>query len=249
MSSKIDLYRSALRECPDWPGYLCANSHLPGPRGNLELAEAVFQEASREMILSLIARDSTEVEENSPQVFGVFCGVFGLGRLLAGGELDWMPKLREYASDRRWRVREAVAWALQKYGAADMPGLLAQMRPWAAGTFLEQRAVAVALCEPSLLNDPAAVREVLQILDGITVSLSRAVERKTDDFRALRQTLGYGWSVAAVASWADGKAFLERWFECADPDVRWLMRENLKKKRLERADSDWVQKWRIDLDR
>ena len=33
-------HRAALAELGDWSGYLAANSHLPGPRGNLELAAA-----------------------------------------------------------------------------------------------------------------------------------------------------------------------------------------------------------------
>jgi len=118
------------------------------------------------------------------------------------------------------------------------------MRLWAEGTPLEQRAVTAGLCEPSLLCEPAAVQAVLELLDLITESVSRRKERKSDDFRALRQTLGYGWSVAAAADMAQGEAAMERWFASPDPDVRWLMRENLKKKRLERADPAWVEKWK-----
>lgn len=243
MTSRVDQYRSALRECADWPDYLRANSHLPGPRGNLELAEAVYQEGSRELFKSLIAGDSPHTAENTPGVFAVFCGILGLGRLLAEGDLDWLQTLRAYANDPRWRVREAVAMALQKFGGADLGALLAQMRLWAEGTPLEQRAVVAALCEPSLLFNPAAVQAVLEILDRITDLLSRSQERKNDDFRALRQTLGYGWSVTAAADMAQGEAAMERWFASPDPDVRWLMRENLKKKRLERADPAWVEKW------
>lgn len=31
------------------------------------------------------------------------------------------------------------------------------------------------------------------------------------------------------------------WFDTEDPDVRWIMRENLKKKRLEPMDTEWVE--------
>jgi len=244
MTAKVDQYRSELRECGDWPGFLRDNSNLPGPRGNLELAEAVYQEGSRELFIKLIAADSPQTAENTPEAFAVFCGILGLGRLLVEGELSWLQTLRAYANDGRWRVREGVAMALQKYGGADMDGLLSQMRLWAEGTPLEQRAATAALCEPALLREPAAVQAVLEILDRITESVSRSRERKGDDFRALRQTLGYGWSVAAAADMAQGEAAMERWFASPDPDVRWLMRENLKKKRLERADPAWVEKWK-----
>lgn len=244
MTAKVDQYRKELRDCADWPAYLKANSHLPGPRGNLELAEAVYLEGSRDLFTSLIADDSPEILENTPGVFAVFCGILGLGRLLGEGELKWLPTLRAYANDPRWRVREAVAMALQKFGGADLNGLLAQMREWAEGSLLEQRAVVAALCEPALLFNPAVVKAVLEILDRITEALSRAQERKGDDLRALRQTLGYGWSVVAAADMAQGKAAMERWFASPDPYVRWVMRENLKKKRLERADTVWVEKWK-----
>jgi hypothetical protein len=42
--------------------------------------------------------------------------------------------------------------------------------------------------------------------------------------------------VAVAALPADGFARLEHWAASGDPDVRWLVRENLKKARLARAD-------------
>lgn len=244
MTSKIELYRSQLRECRDWREFLRANSGLPGPRGNLELAEAVYQEGSRERFLGLIAEDSAQVNENTPEVYAVFCGIVGLGRLLAEGEQNWLTLLQTYAADSRWRIREAVAIALQKYGAADIQTLMGVMRVWSQGSFLVQRAVVAALCEPALLTDAAVVRDVLAILDAITAAMSAASQRKSDDFRVLRQALAYGWSVAAAANIVDGKAAMERWLYSEDPDVCWVMRENLKKKRLERADPLWVARWR-----
>ena len=50
-----------------------------------------------------------------------------------------LQTLRTLASDPRWRIREAVAMALQRWGDADMAGLLAAMADWAAGNPLEQR--------------------------------------------------------------------------------------------------------------
>ena len=42
--------------------------------------------------------------------------------------------------------------ALQRLGDVDMAQLLAEMRDWAEGTPLEQRAAAAAICEPRLLG-------------------------------------------------------------------------------------------------
>jgi hypothetical protein len=33
----------------------------------------------------------------------------------------------------------------------------------------------------------------------------------------------------------------EKWLADPDKDVRWIMRENLKKNRLVRMDADWVE--------
>jgi hypothetical protein len=60
--------------------------------------------------------------------------------------------------------------------------------------------------------------------------------------RVLRQALGYCWSVAVAALPADGFARLERWAAGDDPDVRWLVRENLRKSRMRRADPErWAR--------
>jgi hypothetical protein len=45
----------------------------------------------------------------------------------------------------------------------------------------------------------------------------------------------------------EGKRLMEKWFCSDDGDVLWIMKENLKKKRLERMDGEWVQRWRSRL--
>ena len=85
--------------------------------------------------------------------FLAFCGVVGLGRLLAEGDADALGELRTHAGDPRWRVREAVAMALQRWGGATST-LAAAMADWAHGSWLERRAAAAALCEPVLLTEP-----------------------------------------------------------------------------------------------
>ena len=130
--------------------------------------------------------------------------------------------------------------ALQRWGDADMAALLAEMTEWAAGNPLEQRAAAAALCEPRLLQEPEHAAAVLRILDEITASIPQITDRKTDAFKTLRQGLGYCWSVAVAALPDVGKPLMERWLVSPDPDIRWIMRENLKKNRLVRMDAAWV---------
>ena len=115
-----------------------------------------------------------------------------------------------------------------------MPALIVQMTSWAAGNYTEQRAAAAALCEPRLLADPGHASAVLQLLDVITANLAAvpAADRKSESFRILRQALGYCWSVAVAACPEAGLPVLQRWLAHPDLDVRWIMRENLRKKRL-----------------
>ncbi len=133
--------------------------------------------------------------------------------------------------------------ALQRWGDVDMDALLQEMETWCTGTPLEQRAAAAALCEPRLLREECHAVRVLQILDRITASIQGRQERKSDEFKALRKGLGYCWSVAVAALPEKGKPAMERWFSSDDPDVRWIMRENLKKDRLVRMDLQWTGNW------
>jgi hypothetical protein len=244
--TKAEEYRAKLRALDYWDSYLLAESGLPGPRGNLELAQVVADEGNAALFQHYIAYTPEQAPVNSPYEFLAFCGIVGLGRLLAEGDRTLLEPLRQHASDPRWRIREAVAMALQRLGDVDMDSLIVEMEAWAEGTFLEQRAAAAALCEPRLLGQPAHTRAVLRILDGITVSIMQAEDRRSPDFSALRKGLGYCWSVAVVALPGEGKALMEKWLLNPDRDVRWIMSENLKKARLERMDAVWVQEWRAN---
>ena len=133
--------------------------------------------------------------------------------------------------------------ALQRLGDVSVDQVIEAMQAWSQGSPLEQRAAAAALCEPRLLGEAEHAWAVLQMLDGITATLEQATNRRSDDFLALRKGLGYCWSVAVVALPDEGKALMERWLVTADKDIRWIMQENLKKKRLARMDSAWVKKW------
>ena len=240
---KTENYRQQLRTLRNWDQFLMKESGLPGPRANLELVQAVADEGTPDLFQRYLTYTPDRAATNSPEVFLTVCGVVGLGRLLAEGDGDQRAVLRACANDPRWRVREAVAMALQRWGDADMPALLQAMGDWAKGTLLERRAAAAAVCEPRLLNEPKHIRRVLKLLDTITASIVRETDRKIEDFKTLRQALGYCWSVAVVALPIAGKPAMEKWLVNSDPDVAWIMRENLKKNRLQRMDAKWVKEW------
>jgi len=237
---KVDAYREQLRTMDDWDAFLTQESRLPGPRANLELAYAVAWEGSEERLLRYAGLDCGAAPANTPAEFLAVCGVMGTGYLMARGEAAHLSMLRASASDPRWRIREAVALGLQEYGRTAMESLLEAMEGWSTGAPLERRAAVAALCEPGLLIDPDHAEQVLDIMDEITASVLDERERRSEEFRVLRKGLAYGWSVVVAAQPAMGKPRMERWIGSEDADIRWIMKQNLGKKRLVRMDEGWV---------
>jgi hypothetical protein len=240
--TKQEAYRKKLLSLEDWDAYLLTESRLPGPRANLELAQSVADEGDAARFDRYLSYGPVEAPVNSPEEFLPVCATIGLGRLIAEGHQGHLERLRLCASDPRWRVREAVAMGLQRWGEVDMDQLIAAMWDWSRGAPLEQRAVAAGLCEPKLLAKPQHAAAVLQILDQITASIEQVEDRRSPDFKTLRKGLGYCWSVAVVALPEDGKPLMEKWLRSSDKDICWMMKSNLKKNRLVRMDAEWVEK-------
>jgi 3-methyladenine DNA glycosylase AlkC len=232
-------HAAALEAMPtsQWTAYLTEHSGLPGPRANLELLDVVGDLAPPELLLAW-ADDADE--------YLATCGVAGLGRLVRSLDDPAAARLRAAADDVRWRVREGVAFALQRIGDRD-PGLLrAVLVAWSDGGPLVLRAAAAGVCEPRLLDDPATVAAALDVLDTATAALEAldASRRRDPDVRTLRKGLAYCWSVAVAADPSTGLPRFERWARDPDPDVRWLVRQNLTKNRLTRADPAAVERLR-----
>jgi hypothetical protein len=233
MTKRSD-YIQHLKDLPDWDGYLIQESGLPGPRANLELIQAVADIGSEELFLRYLQWTPDRVDTNSPPVILAVSGAVGLGRLLVEGQLKYFTTLRSLASDPRWRVREGVAMALQRYGMHDMERLLVEMELWSIGNPYEQRAVVAGLCEPVLLKNKEHARRVIDLLGQITDRTAAVVDRRSDGFVALRKALAYGWSVAVAAEPEYGFPILQALLECLDKDIVWIGRENMKKNRLKK---------------
>jgi len=238
--NKIEEYKEILSKLSDWEPYLIAESGLPGPRGNIELAQAVALLGTEEYFLDLL-NTPEKAPANTPEEFLNFCGTLGIGELLKQGKKEYLETLRTLASDTRWRTREAVAMALQNYGGEHFENLINEMEKWAEGNNYEKRAAAAALCEPKLLKEEKYASAVLGLLNRITESICESQNRKEDSYIALKKGMAYCWSVAAAGNPTEGKQWIEKWAVHPDKDIHWIIKENLKKKRLERMDRIWAE--------
>lgn len=226
-------WAAALETVPpaDLGTFLLEHSGLPGPRANLTLVDAVARTLPDATLLDLARR---------PEEYLRLCGTTGLGRLLTAPSpgADVLTMLRDHAVDDSWRVREGVAMALQLAGGADRSVLRTVVADWVQDPHpLVRRAAVAAICEPRLLSDASTRRAALDTCRTATDSVRDAshTRRSDPDLRTLRQALGYAWSVAVAASPVDGLAEIEALRSTDDPDVAWILRNNLAKSRLRRV--------------
>jgi len=226
--------------------FITKHSNLPGPRGNLELAFA-FSDVITESLeknkdqLWQLCNDlcSITVDEapvNSPFELVSFCGTLGIGSLGSKHTSLFniaLCKLKILANDPRWRMREAVAMALQRLANSRSLETLNELTNWIVyGKFLELRAVAAALADPAILKDEQVAAQALMMHQKIMENLVLQVDRKSETFRTLRKGLGYTWSVVIQANPEKGFNVLAEMAKSEDRDIQWIVRENLKKNRL-----------------
>lgn len=245
--SQMEDYNNDLISLSEWQPYLMLHSGLPGPRANLTLLYTVVKLGNKEHFQSFLNFQQGDTSGDSPNDFILMCGVVGLGKLLAQGEVENLVHLKQYAADSRWRIRESVAMALQIYGEHHMDQFLSQMELWSREGLLVQRAAAAALCEPKLLKDTRHTEELFVILNKITSSLLIEEDQKQEGFLALKKALGYCWSVAIAAYPTVGKAEFESWIDYDNKDIRWMLKENLSKNRLHKLDMEWVKRCKDKL--
>ena len=240
--------RALTGNCRPLEFYLREQSRLPGPRANLELVEdlsallaASVEERPgqvRAVLTYLLADNREQITTNTPAEFVILCGMVASGAC-AAEHPQWQAEtfalLDSHATSVCWRVREGVVLAFQRLVKAAPAQALAYLSGLAASEdFLRQRVAVATLAEPVLLRDREVLAASLAMQRQALEHLREAgaEERKREGFRVLRQTLGYSLSVVAAATPDDGFALMR---ECAtwnDDDVRWLLRENIKKKRL-----------------
>jgi hypothetical protein len=206
-----------------WPEFLTARSGLPGPRANLTLVDAVARIADPPAIDALL-RDGGE--------YPMMCAAAAIAR--HASEPASAAQARTLATDERWRVREGVVIGLQLLGDESPDALIEIVRAWADNPDLYvQRVATAAICEPRLLRSGTAAGSAIDVCRRTTRHLTDLPrERRAEPAaRNLRQALGYCWSIAVAADPGPGLVAF-RDLSTDDPDVAWIVKENLRKKRL-----------------
>lgn len=243
-------------------GYLTANSGLPGPRANLELAAAFadYFAANVDLDLWLMVRDwarlnPDEAPADSPREFLPFCALQAFGAVYGRCDPVVMGEIfnlfSDAAEDPRWRIREAAAIGLQRVARQRFEDVFVLFKKWVqVGTPLFYRAVAATLAEPDLLAKPEQARDALWLSERIMRRVSNLSpgERRTDEFKTLVKTMGYALSVFVVALPEEGFSFLEKWAASDDRDISRIIRDNLKKNRLVKAHPSRVAALRKTVD-
>lgn len=245
MTKRESYERKLLNISPrQWETFLKEHSQLPGPKPNLELAQAFARIGTLMDFKKFVKLDHKEAPENTPAEFLTFCGILGLGRYLSTyHDAGLVGMLRARANDPRQRIRGAVTVALQTIGKKRIRRLLKYAKRWSEGSYFEQRAAITALCSPDLLIDRNVTLEVLELLDWVTVSMTEEDAEKDRGFEPLREALSYCWSIAATALPEKGKPMMERWIKEDHPVIKNIMRENLEKKRLALIEPHWTKQW------
>jgi hypothetical protein len=220
---------------------LLKNSGLPGPRGNLELMHSFSEKATESEVNECFSFYRDDLH-NSPEEFVVMCGIVGYCILNKDNIPKTLTTIRKYASHSSWRIRESVATGIQEIAENNLNEIIDNLKKWMDGNELEKRAIVAALCEPKLLKEKTIIVELLKLLNIITMGFDKIDGKLSENQNSLRKTLGYGWSVAIVSLPNEGKLAFEKIAECNNKHIKWIVKENLRKKRLTVMEKKWVER-------
>ena len=235
--------------------YLINNSRLPSPRTNLELAYSLdelilkFSSEKKNELWQLFSRLSQISAEaapmNDPKEFLSFCGIFGIGAL-ANNYHSYLSEslkiLKKAASDRRWRMREATAHVLAKLLKTYRGKVIDRILPWMKEkNWLLIRAVAAAFAVPNLLVDKNMANTAFELHLDIIELILKEKNRMHHEFRSARKGFAYTFSIVVTALPEKGFEFFESLTLIDDTDIRWILKQNLRKNRLKNRFSKKVE--------
>ncbi len=227
--------------------YLCLNSNLPGPRGNLTLADkfaGFFKtDIMNKELIDLLFQWASIPNEIAPTndrgEYLPFCAILSLGAHYYYSEdetkLRIMNLFKKAMNDKRWRVREGVAMGVQYIAEKDFEPVRIYFTNWYADSnFLEKRAFLAALAHPPILKNKDIVRFSLSMSENILKDILSAGEesRKSEEFSVLSKGLQYCLSVFVTELPEEGFALLNKYGQSKDKDIRKIIKSNLGKSRL-----------------
>ena len=200
------------------------------------------------------------INENPPdkhitgsEEFLPFCGVLGLGRIGKidpNKESDVLVYIKSAAQDERWRIREAVAMAIQDLMDVRPEATVAILQSWVQdGNYLLYRAVAAGIAEPRLMKKSEIARDALELHKAILDKVAPVADRRDPNYNTLVKGLCYTLSVVVTGIEKEGFAFLEDLLATGHPVIQKIVRENLKKKRLFRLNAEIVANLQQKLQR
>ena len=243
----MDLISSG--DAGDLIAYLAAESSLAGPRTNQDLTEA-FARAIREfaaadpedrrilwdLCVELACISPEDAPTDDPHEFLSVCGVRGIaamGPVSPGCVKAALRKLAESAEDPRWRIRGAVAIGLRDLLARHRDVTVSELNGWVeGGSWSAMQTVATGVADADLLREPDLAEAALLLHRKIMIRVYTAGERESEDFQALRKTLGCTLSRVVAALPSSGFEYLQQVSTLDDQEIRWIVRENLKDNHL-----------------
>ncbi len=226
--------------------YLRVNSNLPSRRANLELAKAFiliveerFESHGQtlwDFINYLINITPEQAPTGNPNEFLAFCGTWALGSIGVLSDALYSESLlclKRQANDSRWRIREAVAKGIQKILKNKPSDFVKELESWIVkDQYLIMRAVVTGLADPEVLKNSHLAKNALNFHKNVLNMVKNSKNRKTNEFKILRKGLGYSLSVVVQSLPDSGFQYLEELANIPDPDISWILRENLRKNRL-----------------
>ncbi len=112
-------------------------------------------------------------------------------------------------------------------------GAVRKLENWLVnGDWLAMRAVAAGVAEPRLMKIRGVPEKALQLHKKIISRVGGTQNRRTEEFKALKKTLGYSFSVVICGVPVAGFDYLRELAGSKDEDIVWIVKENLKKNRL-----------------
>lgn len=220
--------------------HLLFNSKLPGKRANLELMWQFAQNATAEEINCCLSYKDYDLN-NSPEEFVVMCGVLGLCMMYKSEPQIALSKIEAYANSNSWRVREAAAMGIQELLIIKTKEVLNILDEWSLKNERYKRCIIAGLCEPKNLENKYILDSAFKYLNMFTNDYNSYTSKLSEDQKILRKALGYAWSVAIVADCNKGKSLFVKLLDSDNKNIRWIVKNNLKKNRLKKIDVEWVE--------